>query len=81
MDWEGIGFRTFMGSLIVGAAALVALGIFALCQDHTVKSYYVGDVRGCIYAEVNWDQDTPTMCPGQDRVVEFLKALNDTVKK
>ena len=58
MDWEDIGFRTFMGSLIVGAAALIALGIFALCQDHTVKSYYVGDVRGCIYAEVNWDQDT-----------------------
>lgn len=63
-------FKNWDGDDVVGAifglvvVSIVFLGIFAICQDHQVRNYYLNDNdgRSCVYANWNWHSDERVYC-------------------
>lgn len=81
--WEDI----WTSILAITTCAFISLGIFSLCQDHTIVKYYLGAANNStngfvVKAQVNWSMDQDVFVTDDiNRAIEKINQLNQTLVK
>lgn len=76
---------TFMALLMLILSLLIFIGIFALCQDHKVRFYYLDGDSGApvIKGDINWGDDIYIKTPQLTfkEAQELVEKLNASLPK
>lgn len=77
-DWEDIGLTM----LVLFVASVVSLILFAICQEHSIRFYYLqdgGKAGTCVAGHRNWTSDsTAVFCSSDPQAVAMMaKQFNE----
>jgi hypothetical protein len=79
-EWEDTGLTMFCLFVL----SVVSLIIFAICQDHSIRFYYLidgGKAGACVAGHRNWTSDsTGIFCsPDAQNAAEAAKQFNEVL--